>query len=130
MPLRISESWRTSTVSNFAPRWSRIATARLEKPHCGNNAVPFMNRTTSAELAISPMRALVSVIGLSSFRRCGGELEGVENTAHAPAERLVNHSVLLRPRLASKRLGDHSRRIMVAVAGKVGDLDLRAGDGG
>src|SRR5687768_11950760 len=89
-----------------------------------------MNRMTSAELTISPMRALVSVISPSSFRRCGGELERVEHAPHAPAERLVNHAVLLRPRLAAERLRDDARGIMVAVAGKVGDLDLRAGNGG
>ena len=37
-----------------------MAIAWLEKPHCGNSGVPFMNRTTSLDLTMSPMRALTS----------------------------------------------------------------------
>ena len=39
-----------------------MATARLEKPHCGNSGVPFMNRTMSFDFTIPPMRAVVSVV--------------------------------------------------------------------
>src|SRR5689334_15621940 len=56
MPARISGSCRTSTVSYGMPRRSRMATARLENPHCGKSAVPFMNRTTSFLLTMSAMR--------------------------------------------------------------------------
>ena len=37
--------------------------ALLEKPHCGNSGVPFMNSTTSLVLTISAMRWLVSDMG-------------------------------------------------------------------
>src|SRR3954454_5040307 len=38
-----------------------MAIARLEKPHCGNNAVPFMNRTISSPLTISAMHSAESL---------------------------------------------------------------------
>src|SRR4028118_1690486 len=105
MPLRISGSWSTSTVSKPTPRWSRIATARLEKPHCGNRDVPFMNRTTSFAFTISSIRLLVSLIAASLFGRHGSaELERVEHPAHAPAERLVNQLVLFHARHAPEGL--------------------------
>src|SRR5688500_15292960 len=128
MPWRISGSWSTSTVSNETPRWSRIATARLEKPHCGKSAVPFINRTTSLERTISSMRVVASVIAASSIREGGGELEGVERAAHAAAQRLVDALVLADPRQPADALRHHPRGIVIAVAGKVGDLDAGIGD--
>src|SRR3954469_25407999 len=117
MPVRISWSCRTSTVSNLAPRWSRMATARLEKPHCGKRAVPFMNRTTSLLWTISSIRVLVSDMGSSSIGGRGGELERVEGAAHAAAQRLVDALVLADARQAPEAFGDDPRGIMVAVAG-------------
>src|SRR5690606_11768194 len=90
MPWRISESWSTSTVVKATPRWSRIATARLEKPHCGKSAVPFMNKVTSFELTMSAMRALVSDMVFSLFGYRGGELERVQFPTHARPQRLVD----------------------------------------
>src|SRR5919199_550971 len=77
MPWRISGSWRTSTVSNATPRWSRMATARLEKPHCGKRAVPFMNRTTSFEFTISSAAiAIGSALGRHELAPCLDRLVG------------------------------------------------------
>src|SRR3954470_2955387 len=107
-----------------------MAIARLEKPHWGKSAVPFMNRTTSFELTISSRRALVSVIGKFLIGGGGGQLERVELSPHPPAERFVDALVLADPRQAAEALGDDAGGIMVAVAGQVGDLDPRVGNGG
>src|SRR5687767_6041722 len=121
MPCRISESCSTSTVSNGTPRWSRMATARLEKPHCGNRTVPFMNRTTSFLLTISSMRSRTAVMTwlLHSLGCGGGELERVQLGAHPSAQRFVDALMLLDARQPPEALGDHPRFIMVAVAGQV-----------
>src|SRR5512139_1148270 len=128
MPLRISGSCSTSTVSNLTPRWSRMATARLEKPHCGKSALPFMNRTTSSALTISSIRWLASLISSLLFRHRRRQLQRVERAAHPPAERLIDRLVLLDPRQAPEALRNDARRIMVPVAGKIDDLDARVGD--
>src|SRR3954471_8031100 len=47
---------------------------------------------------------------------------------HSPAERLIHFLVLTDPRQAAEALGDDSGRIMVAVAGKVGDLHAGVGN--
>src|SRR6476646_7440088 len=111
MPWRTSMSCSTSTLSKSAPQCSRMATARLEKPHCGNSGVPFMNSTTSWSLTIWQMRVLASdmaggpewrFLGMSGGNG-GGQLQGVQLAAHAVSERLVDQLVLLHPALAGKR---------------------------
>src|ERR1700761_5985992 len=62
------------------------------------------------------------------LRRRGGELEGVEHASHAATESLVHTLMLADARQATKTLADHARRIMIAVAGEIGDLDGRVGD--
>ena len=47
---------------------------------------------------------------------------------HAAAQGLVNHLVLLHPRLALERGGHDMRRVVIAVAAQILDGDLR-GDG-
>src|SRR5438045_835483 len=114
-----------------------MAIARLEKPHCGKSAVPFMNRTTSLERTSSSMRVVASVM-ISSRGPGGGpdlvsnsiwcrsrQLQGVERAAHAAAERFIDLLVLADPRQAAEALGHHAGGIMVAVAGKIRDLDPR-----
>src|ERR1051325_4696709 len=118
MPLRISGSCSTSPVWKATPRWSRIATARLEKPHCGKSGVPFMNRTMSLFFTTSSMRSRTSVMSLPLLGDAGGQLERVELGAHAPAQGLVDALMLAHERLAAKALRDHPRFIMVAVAGE------------
>src|ERR1044072_4299206 len=124
MPARISGSWRTSTVSNATPRWSRIATARLEKPHWGNKAVPFMNRTMSLFFTSRSILSRASLIILFFlFGCCRTELQCMQLRTHAPAQRLIDALVLADQGQAAEALGDDPRLIMVAVAGEVDDLD-------
>ena len=52
----------------------------------------------------------------------------VEHAAHPPAERRVDRLVLLDPGHAPETPRDDARGIMVAVAGQIGDLDLRIGN--
>src|SRR4051794_27438527 len=98
MPLRISGSWRTSTLSKPTPRWSRIDTARAEKPHWGKRALPFMNRTTSWPWTISSILELASETsdmgGLLLNWDGGGELERVERSAHPSAKGFVDSPLL------------------------------------
>ena len=63
MPWRIASSSSTLTVVTVfgsTPQALRICTARPEKPHMGNEALPFMNRTMSLPLTSWSMRAWVS----------------------------------------------------------------------
>src|SRR5690348_14519249 len=127
MPWRISGSWRTSTVSYWAPRRSRIATARLEKPHCGKSAVPFMNNTMSFFLTMSSILLRASVTGHLRRHR-GFELQCVKLFPYSPPERRIDRLVLADPAHSFKASADDARRIMVAVAGKVADRHLGVGD--
>src|SRR5690348_6935367 len=132
MPCRISGSWSTSTVSYLVPRRSRIATARLEKPHCGNSAVPFMKRTTSLRFTISPMRELGSPLGSVTVRLRFGhrrfELQCVKLSPYSPPERRIDRLVLLDAAHPGEAAADDARGIMVAVAGEVADSDFRIRD--
>src|SRR3569833_527310 len=115
----------------MAPSRSRMAIARPENPHCGNRAVPFMKRTTSLLLTMSAMREAGSVtFGLQSGWHCGFELQCVKLTPHSAPERGIDRLMLADPAEAGEAAADHARRIMVAVAGKVADRDLGAGNGG
>ena len=50
---RTSSSSSTFTVTMFfTPTAFRIWIARPENPHCGNWAVPFMNRTTGLSVTV------------------------------------------------------------------------------
>src|SRR6185295_8400258 len=129
MPARISGSWSTSTVSYFAPRRSRMAIARLEKPHCGNSAVPFMNRTMSFCFTMSSMRLVASVTDSLRVRHCGFELQCVKLTPNTPAERGIDGLMLPDAAQPGEAVADDARGIMVAVPGKVADGHLGVGDG-
>src|SRR6478672_2036413 len=128
MPWRISASCSTSTVSYGAPRRSRMAIARLEKPHCGKSGVPFMNRTTSFLLTISAIRVLasvwVSLIVSLRLRRCGFKLQRMKFTPDPPPERRIDRLVLANAAHSLEASGDDPRGIMVAVPGKIADGDL------
>src|SRR5438067_9915503 len=124
MPARTSGSWSTSTVSYLAPSRSRMATARLEKPHCGNRAVPFMNSTMSLLFTSSSIRVVASLTGRLRFRHCGFELQCVKLFPYSPPERGINRLVLPDSGHAGEAAAHHPRRIMVAVAGEVADCDF------
>src|SRR5258708_6808395 len=114
---------------------------------CG---VPFMNTTTSLLLTSLSMNCSMPMapILFSARPRWGGDrfvpyvadrqpkpkpprrsrlryarLKGkrMQRAAHLPAQGFVHQLVLLHPRLAAERFGDHRRRIMVAVAGEIAD---------
>ncbi len=67
---------------------------------------------------------LVSVL---VFRGAGLKRQGMEVAAHLALQRLVDHLVLLDPRLALEQGGHDVGGIVVAVAGEIPDLDRRAG---
>ena len=48
----------------------------------------------------------------------------MEHTAHAALQGLIDHLVLLHPRLALEGRRDHPRRIVIAVTGEVFDQHL------
>src|SRR5438132_2775315 len=60
----------------------------------------------------------------SLLRRAGLQGERVQLAAHLGLERFVDNLVLLHPRLAAEGLGEHGRRIVVAVAGEIADRHL------
>src|SRR3954467_4557804 len=129
MPWRISGSCRTSTVSKPTPRWSRIETARLEKPHCGNKAVPFMNRTSWFDFTMSAMRFWASLTGLLRIRHCGFELQCVKLSPYSPPKRGIDRLVLLYPAQPAKAAAHHARGIVVAVAGEVANAHVGVRNG-
>src|SRR5206468_2015532 len=128
MPCRISGSWSTSTVSYFAPSRSRIAIARLEKPHCGNRAVPFMNRTMSFDFTMSAMRACGSLTGCLRIRHCGFELQCVKLSPYSSPERGIDRLMLPDAAQPREAPAHHACGIMVAVAGKIADRHFGVGD--
>src|SRR3982751_3854975 len=91
---------------NFTPSWLSTSTTAAEKPHWGNTGVPFMNSSTSFLPISSRMRSntslmsetpkdMTSNIGPSGLLRHGGQLERMQDAAHSPAQRTVDHLVLL-----------------------------------
>src|SRR5215208_4099544 len=87
-----------------------------------------MNSTTSLSLTILDRRSLVSGIakpGLSFARKSDGnrgdQLQGMELAAHASAEGLVDHLVLLDAVLAGESCRANTGEVMVAI------VDLAAG---
>src|SRR5438067_2941267 len=129
MPARTSGSWSTSTVSYFAPSRSRIAIARLEKPHCGNRAVPFMNRTMSFDFTMSAMRACGSLTGCLRIRHCGFELQCVKLSPYSPPERGIDRLMLFDAAQPGETAAHDASGIMVAVAGQIADLDFGVRNG-
>src|SRR3954471_4077007 len=101
-----------------------MAIARLEKPHCGNRAVPFMKSTTSFDLTMSPMRLWASVTFNLHIRHCGFELQCVKLSPYAPPERGIDCLMLLDAAHSGEAAAYHARGIMVPVAGEVADGDL------
>ena len=71
--------------------------ALLEKPHCGNSGVPFMNRTTSLPLTISEMpthtHAAIANVGNSATADPTGGFFAAPSSAlgsvYGPATNLV-----------------------------------------
>ena len=64
------------------------------------------------------------MVALKSIgRQCGRELQGVQDAAHAPAEGIVDHLVLLDAVFALERRRNDVRRPVVVVAGEVFELD-------
>src|SRR5688500_8383223 len=92
-----------------------------------------MNSTTSFSPTIWDRRSLVSDMGLPdlvayrSVGNRGDQLQGVQLAAHPPAERLVDHLVLLDPVLAGERGRGNAGQVMVAVVDE--RLDLNPGVG-
>src|SRR3954452_9655280 len=129
MPERTSGSWSTSTVSYLAPSRSRIVTARLEKPHCGNSAVPFMNRTMSLLFTSSSMRDLASPTGCLRVRHCGFELQCVKLSPSSPPESGIGGLMLLDAAPAGETAAPDAGCIMVPGARKIADDDFSVGNG-
>src|SRR3954453_7540814 len=134
IPLRTSGSWSTSTVSYLAPSRSRIAIARLEKPHCGNSAVPFMKSTISLLFTMSAMRARdsgvdASLTGRLRVRHCGFELQCVKLSPYSAAEGGIDRLMLSNSAQSGETAAHDARCIMVAVTGKIADFDFSVGDG-
>src|SRR4249920_2658565 len=113
MPWRSSSSTRILTLLNLTPSWLSTSTTAAEKPHCGKTGVPFMNSSTSFLPIASRMRPNTSGsligkspsllnIGRSGLLRHGGQLQRMQDTAHAAAQRAVDHLVLLDLGLAGK----------------------------
>src|ERR1041385_3132792 len=127
IPARASGSWSTSTVSYFAPRRSRIATARLEKPHCGKSAVPFMKSTTSLLFTSSSIREVASLTGYLRWHR-RFELQCVKLSPYASPKRRIDGLMLLDPAHSFEASADHPGGIMVAIAGKIADRNLSVRD--
>src|SRR6185437_12090990 len=142
MPWRTEESVSTSTPLNLTPRWLRICTTAAEKPHCGKTGVPFMKSTTGLLVTSCLIRSntMLFVICLGSFAanrapwrasvlgRARLQGEGVQLVAHAAAQGLVDHLMLLDARLALEGGGDDMRRVMVAVAPEILDRHPRIGE--
>src|SRR6516165_4448788 len=65
----------------------------------------------------------------SSAGRCSGlQRQGMKLVAHAAPESLIDHLVLLDPRLADEGRGNHGRRVMVAIAAQILDIHPSIGD--
>src|SRR5262249_8384464 len=58
----------------------------------------------------------------------GLQCQRMQLAAHFPLERGVNQLVLLHPGLTAKRLGDHGRRVVIAVTGEIANSYLRVGN--
>src|SRR6202047_3330127 len=107
-----------------------------EKPHCGKSGVPFMNKTTSLVSIVDWISSLIAIAGsfqITVFawkmrgnlrRRTGLKLQRMQFATHGAAERFVDELMLLELGFADEFRGNDDRRIMVVVAGKVGDFDL------
>src|SRR3954454_23949802 len=106
-----------------------MAIARLEKPHCGNSAGPFMNRTISLCLTMSSMRLVALVTDSLRVRHCGFELQCVKLTPNARPERGIDGLMLLDAAEAGEALADDARSVMVAVAGEIADAHVGVRDG-
>src|SRR6266850_877548 len=146
MPWRRSGSVRMLMPWNFTPSSLSTSTTAAEKPHCGNTGVPFMNSSTSCLPISSRMRSKTwgSLISISSMRhrgrgsglnigpsgplRHGGQFKGMQHTAHAVAQRAIDHLVLLNLGFAGEGCGNDRGGIVVAVARQILDLDLGSGD--
>src|SRR5215471_7825442 len=66
----------------------------------------------------------------SILRGRRGQGQGMQHATHATLQRFVHHLVLLHARLAGKLARHNVSGIVVAIAGKVFDGDLRAGEAG
>src|SRR4051794_27179296 len=104
-----------------------MAIARLEKPHCGNSGVPFMNRTMSFLPTISAMRGLASLTGHLRWH-CGLELQCVKLSPHSIPKRRIHSLMLLDAAHPFEAPADHAGRVMVAIAGKIANADLSVGN--
>src|SRR5512139_1736883 len=104
-----------------------MATARLEKPHWGNSAVPFMNSTTSLLFTSASMRSFASLIGFSC-RRCGFKLQRMKFAAHPATQGLVDKLVLPDAIQARELLRNHPGGVMIAIASEIANLNLGIGN--
>src|SRR4051812_47194657 len=102
--------------------------ARLEKPHCGKKAVPFMKRRISLPFTMSPMRVWASLTGRLRIRHCGFELQCVKLTPYSPPQCGIDRLVLLDPAQPGEAAAYHAGGIMVTVAGEVANGHLGVGD--
>src|SRR5262245_39835626 len=64
----------------------------------------------------------------SRIGNAGLQRQRVQRAAHLSAQRVIDHLMLLHPRFAAERGGDHGRRIVIAIAGEVADRHLRVRD--
>src|SRR6185503_20252345 len=88
-----------------------------------------MNSTTSLDFTSLSMTLLISDIDLPFLilRRAGLQSERVQLTTHPALKRLVNHLVLLYPRLAAECCRNNRRGIMIAITGEVANFDFGVG---
>src|SRR4051794_23498714 len=100
-----------------------MAIARLEKPHCGNSAVPFMNKTTSSVLTRSAMRLWASLTVYLRWHCCL-ELQCVKLSPYTAPKRRIDSLMLPDPAHSREAPADHARRIMIAVASEITDRHL------
>ena len=117
MPWRISSSSSTLTVvRSSTPQAFRIWTARPEKPHIGNCAVPFMNSTTRLALdeVVDALLNVAHGYGPGGMV-CG--LAAVIRQSRGPTPRRAT-AAMPAVRRASERVGDaelhHRRQAQVA----------------
>src|SRR5262250_674912 len=64
----------------------------------------------------------------SPLRGAGLQRQRVQLGAHFGLKRLVDDLMLLHPRFAAKRFGEHGGGVMIAVAGEVADRHLGIGN--
>ena len=128
--------WRSSVVGQDVERLELDARQRQHLDHLGREAALREDRRA---LHVEHDRIGLDVVldagqhgsrsvivgssgtALRSVRHGGGQRQGVQLAAHAPAQRPVDHLVLLDPALAAKGRRHHVRPVVIAVARQILD---------